>query len=83
MSALSRPRHSEPDQEVIRRRPFAQPEHRLQRGPLRRREAGDPVEQRRAQLMQRGEGQLHLGLHAGGSEHPDPGRRGRRVAQQG
>ena len=49
-----------PDEEPIRRRPRAQPEHNLDSasrcGPGR---FVEPVEQRPAQLMQAGEGQLH------------------------
>ena len=55
--------HRQPDEEPIRGSAGAQPEHDLHGLPLRRRELLEPVEQRPAQLMQAGEGQLHVRLH--------------------
>ena len=55
--------HGQPDEEPIGSGAGAQPEHDLQGPPLRVREFGEPVEQRRAQLMQTGEAQLHVRLH--------------------
>jgi hypothetical protein len=57
--------HTEPDQEAIRRLSGTEPERRPERIALRIRQVTEPVEQRRAQLMQAGERQLHLMLHAG------------------
>ena len=54
--------------------PAAQPERDRQRVALRRREPLQPVEHRRAQLVQRGERQLHLGLDA--RRPHDPAARG-------
>jgi len=70
------------DQETIRRGSGPHPEHRLERRSLCCGKRRQPLEQRRAQLMQGGERQLHLGLHADRAEHPHPGRRALRVPQQ-
>ena len=59
-------------EEAVARRPGAQPERRLQRGPLRIRQAGESVERRCTQLAESGEPQLHLALHAGRWFHPAP-----------
>ena len=53
------------DQEAVRRRAVLEAERHLQRGPLRRRQRLQTVGQRRAQVMQTGERELHLRLHAG------------------
>ena len=54
--------HGEADQETIRRRPRGQAEDDPERVTLWTRQPLEPIEQRRAQLMQAREGQLHLGL---------------------
>ena len=54
--------HGQADQEPVRRGAGAEPEHDLERVTLRRRKARQPTQQRAAQLMQAGEGQLHLGF---------------------
>jgi hypothetical protein len=56
--------HRQPDEEPIRGSAGAQPEHDLDGLALRRRELLEPVEQWPAQLVQTGEGQLHVRLHA-------------------
>jgi hypothetical protein len=58
------PEHREPDEEPVRRRARAQAEHDLERLALRSGQLLEPVEHRRAQLVQPGERQLHLPLHA-------------------
>jgi hypothetical protein len=60
--------HGKADQEPVRNRPGIQAERDTQRGSLRCRDGRQPVKQRRAQLMQRSERQLHLRLNTG---HPD------------
>ena len=54
----------QPHEEAIRWRPGGQAERRAQRVALRDRQVLETVEHRRAQRMQAGEGQLHLGLDA-------------------
>ena len=54
----------EADQEPVRRRPGGLAERGPQGLPLRRRQPVQPAQHRRAQLVQPGEGQLHLRLHA-------------------
>jgi hypothetical protein len=56
--------HGQSDEEPIRSRARAQPEHDLQRPALRRRKPPKPIEHRAAQLIQTRVGQLHLRLHA-------------------
>ena len=53
----------QPDEKPIRSRASAQPEHDLERLPLRSRKPPKPIEQRPAKLMQAGVRQLHLRLH--------------------
>jgi hypothetical protein len=77
--AQHRQRHEEP----IRGRAVAEAEHRLERPALRGRERREPVEHRAAQLMQAGERQLHLGLHAGDPLDGQVRCRGDEVLQQG
>ena len=76
--------HGQPDQEPVRRRPGGQPERGPQGIALRHRDPVEVVRHRRAQLMEPGEGQGHLGLHARRARHPAPGGRGPRgqVVQQ-
>ena len=57
--------HGQPDQELARRRPGAQTERRRQGVALRFWQVLHVVEHRCAQLMQPGEGELHLRLDAG------------------
>ncbi len=58
--------HRQGDQETIRWCSSLQPEHGFEGVALRRRKAVESIEQRRAQLVQRSEGQFHLGLDAAG-----------------
>ena len=51
--------------EPVRSRPRRQPERHTQRALLRPRQRGQAAQHRPAELMQRRERQLHLGLHAG------------------
>jgi hypothetical protein len=55
--------NTQPGEEPIRGRAGASPEHDLECLTLRRRKPREPIEHRPAQLMQAGEGQLHIGLH--------------------
>ncbi len=63
-------KHPKPDQEPVRRRPQLQAERGPQRPGLRRRQSLEPIQHRRAQLMQPGERQLHLRLHPRRARHP-------------
>lgn len=70
--------HRQPDQEAIGRGAGAATERDVQRVALR---SGQPIEvfqQRRAELLQRGERELHLALHTGHSRSAEP----RRALQQ-
>ena len=58
------PEHREPDDGPVRRDAGAHPEDDLQRATLRPRQPIEPIEQRRAQQMDAGVGQLHFRLHA-------------------
>ena len=69
-------------QEAIRGSALLQAERDLQRGALGRRQRLQPVEQRRAQMMQAGERELHLGLHAHRPRDATPGRLAGDVLQQ-
>ena len=78
--------HGQPDQEPVRRRPGADPEHGPQRIALRTGQVPGVIQHRPAQLMQPGEGQLHLRLHARRARHPAPllgGLSGQVVEQDG
>jgi hypothetical protein len=68
--------HREADEEGIRRRPTGQAEDDLQRIALWPRQPLEPIEQRGAELLQAGEGQLHLGLDP---HRPGDGQVGRRL----
>ena len=59
------------DAEVLRRGTVGEAERRVERGPVRRDKVGGAGPQRSQQLMQAGEGQARLRLHAGGAEHRD------------
>ena len=59
----------QPDQEAIWRRPGADAERRPQRIALRTRQALETIKHRCQQLMQPGEGELHLRLDTGGARH--------------
>ena len=74
--------HGQPDQEAVRRRTGAQAEGRAERILLRRGNVVEPVQQRRAQLVQAGEGQLRLRLDACRPDHPAAGRLAHQVLQQ-
>ena len=56
--------HRQPDQEAVRGRPDAAAESDVQRLALRFRQLVDVIHQRRAQLLQAGECELHIGLNA-------------------
>jgi len=62
--------HGQADQEPVRGGPGAQAERCLQRRTLRTRQPVQVIQKRLAQLLQPGERQLHLGLHARGTDHP-------------
>src|SRR5262249_47993734 len=59
------------DQKTVRRRSRAEAERGLQRLTLRNRQALEPVQHRRADLMQPSEGEFHLRLDACGVYHPE------------
>ena len=63
----------QPDQEPVHRWPGGDTERGPQRIALRHRNPLEMIQHRRAQLMQPGERQLHLRLHAHGARHPAPG----------
>jgi hypothetical protein len=65
-------RTANPDQERIRRQPGVQPECNFQGGALGIRQAFHEVEGRRAQLVERGERQLHLPFDPDGAGRPHP-----------
>ena len=71
------------DEEAIRRRSSAQAERRAQRIALRARQLLEPAEHRRAQRVQAGVRELHLGLDACRPGDPAALRRRRQVPQQG
>ena len=73
----------QPDEEAIRRRSGAQAERRAQRVALRARQLLETAEHRRAQRVQAGEGELHLGLDARRPRDPASLRGRRQVPQQG
>ena len=64
--------HRQPDQETVRRLACAQTERRRQRIALRTGKSLEAIEERRAQLMQAGERELHLGLDARRARDPAP-----------
>jgi hypothetical protein len=70
------------DQEAIRRAPFTQPERGLQRILLRTGQALQPIQHRRAELMQPGERELRLRLDASDTRDATPRRRAAHVVQQ-
>ena len=76
------PQHRQPHQEPVRRRAAAEAERGPQRLLLRPRQALQPVQHRRQQLMQPGERQLHLRLHPRRPHHPAPRRPPGQVIQQ-
>jgi hypothetical protein len=66
--------HRQGHEKAVRRVALLQPEGHAQRVLLGSRQIAHPVQQRRAQVMQPRERQLHLGLHAGGARHAALGR---------
>ena len=74
--------HGQPDQEPVRRRARGQAERGPQRIALRHRDPVEVIQHRGAQLMQPGEGQLHLRLHAGRPRYPASARPFGQVVQQ-
>ena len=74
--------HRQPDQEAVGRRAHGQPERRAQGVALGRREPPQMPEQRRAQPVQAGERELHLGLDAGRPRDPEVVRGGREMAEE-
>jgi hypothetical protein len=68
--------------ESLRGGACGQAERGAERVALRTWEVLEPGEHRRAELVERGEGQLHLGLDAHGAGDPEPGRRSDRVIHE-
>jgi hypothetical protein len=73
----------ERDQEAVGRRTRGEPERHAQRGLLRLVERVQPVEHRRAQLVQPRERELHLGLDSRDARDPEAGGLLGAVLQQG
>ena len=74
--------HRQPDQKPIRRVPRPQPERHAQRVLLRGRKPVQPIEHRRAQLLQGRERELHLRLDTDRPHDPEPRRGPDRGLQQ-
>ena len=74
--------HRQAHHEPVRSRPRRQPERHLQRALLRLRQRGQAAQHRRAELVQRRERQLHLGLHAVDLNQPAARGLARAVAHQ-
>ncbi len=74
--------HGQAHRETIRRRPVSQVECRGERVALRTGQALDPFQERRAQLIQPGERESHLGLHARGTRDAASSRAVQQVLQQ-
>jgi hypothetical protein len=70
------------DEKAVRHGSVTQGKCRLERMALRAGKTLEPIEQGRAQLMQRRKGELHLGLHARGPQHPEIRRRPDYVVEQ-
>ena len=77
------PQHRQSDEERIRRSPAARPKAMAQRVALGLRQVLHELEDRRAQLLQRRERQLHLRLDAGGPHDAELRRRLDRPLEQG
>ncbi len=74
--------HGQAHEKSIGRGSRADTERNAQRVTLRPREGIEVVQYRRAELMQAREGQLHLGLDAGGPLHPAVISGGREAVEQ-
>ena len=74
--------HGQPDQESVRRRSATAAECDVQRFALGFRKFVEVIEQRRAQLLQTGEGEFHIGLDARHVDTAESGRLLRDVLQQ-
>ena len=72
-TSASRLSAAERDQEAVGRVPGREPERDAQSALLGLRKRVEPAEQRRAELMQPGERQLHLGLDPGDLRDPESG----------
>ena len=77
------PQHAQADQEEIRGTPAAQAQGHAERLALWPGKLVEAIEQRYAQLVQPGEGELRLGLPARGPRHPTSGRTPQKVLEQG
>jgi hypothetical protein len=74
--------HRQADEEVVGRRPGSQAKGGRERVALRLGQPRKVVEHRGAELMERGEGQLHLRLHARDPDQPQVRGRPGHVVQQ-
>ena len=72
----------EGDQEPVGAISGGKPERDAEPATLRLGQRPEPAEHRRAQLVQPGEGELHLRLDAGHAGHPETGRLGDQMSQQ-
>ena len=77
------PEDRQPHQEPVRRRAGAESERDAERILLGLRQAVQKVEERRAQLLSRGEGDLHLRVDADGPGEPERAGGLDRVLEQG
>jgi hypothetical protein len=75
--------HAQPDKKPIRGCADAQSEHDLERLALRDWKTAEPIEERRAQLVQTGESELHLGFHPRALDDGQIRRRADGVLEQG
>jgi hypothetical protein len=74
--------HRQANHEPVRRRPRTDSERGPQRITLRTRQTLQPVQHRRAQLLQPGEGQFHLRLETRRPRHPETRRPAGHIVQQ-
>ena len=74
--------HRQTHEETVGRLTGTESERSTESVALRARQVFQPVQHRRTQLMQAGERELHLGLHAGRSHDATPGAGRRQVVQQ-
>jgi len=75
--------HGHPDQESIGRPAAGNSERCAERVALWTWQSFELIEERQTKLVERSEGQLHLGFRAGCSHHPTSGRVHQQILQQG
>ena len=77
----SEAKRREGNQEPVGAVAGGKPERDAERATLRLGQRPEPAEHRRTQLMQSGEGELHLRLDAGHAGHPETERLGDQMSQ--